>query len=240
MPDLDLILPCYNPQGNWEAEILHALKAIDQQLPEIQINLILVNDGSSPALSTDKIDTLRNQIPHFTFIEGQINKGKGHALRLGMQQSQQPICLFTDVDFPYTAESFCKVYQALASGDCEVAVGVRDNSYYTQTPFSRKVISKLFKTLLKTFFRLKIADTQCGLKGFKQTGKALFLQTTINRYLFDLEFIQLASRKVPKQIRGIPVELKEDVVFSKMNTRIILQEGWSFIRIFLKGIFKKN
>lgn len=234
MPDLDLILPCYNPLGNWEEEILESLKAIDQLSPGIQINIILVNDGSSPTLSPEKIERLTNQIAHFTFIDSQPNKGKGHALRVGIQQSQHQICMFTDIDFPYTAESFYSLYKALLEENCEVAVGIRDNSYYAQTPFSRKLVSKLFKTLLKTFFRLKIADTQCGLKGFKQTGKSLFLQTTINRYLFDLEFIKLASRKVPKQIRGIPVELKEGVVFSKLNTRILLQEGWSFLRIFFK------
>jgi len=240
VPTVDLILPCYNPQEYWVSEILSSVKEIKKRLPDLQLNIILVNDGSTVVLDPAQIEKLRTQLPQFTFIDNAVNKGKGHALRVGIAQSKQTICMFTDVDFPYTPDSFITVYQALTAEDCEVAVGIRDNSYYASTPFARKVISKTFKQMLKTFFRLQVSDTQCGLKGFNLKGKELFLGTTIDRYLFDLEFIQLASRKFPKQIKGVPVILKEGIVFSKLNSKILLQEGLSFLRIFFTSIFKKK
>jgi len=240
VPSIDLILPCYNPQENWEQLILSSLKEINQLSPDLQIHVILVNDGSTPPLNPDCIQTLRDQIPHFTFIDNTINRGKGYVLRDGVAQSEDQICMFTDVDFPYTLDSFIDVYESLLADDCAVAVGIRNTSYYSQTPLARKIISKVFKKLIKTFFRLKVSDTQCGLKGFNAEGRKLFLQTTIDRYLFDLEFIQLASRKFPKQIKGVTVELKEGIVFSKINTKILLQEGGSFMKIFLGSIFRKK
>lgn len=236
--EFDLILPCYNPLENWDDKILASLEEIEQLAEGINIHLILVNDGSTVELAPDKIKRLSNKIARFTFLTNPTNKGKGNALRLGVKQSNNPLCMFTDIDFPYTPESFVKMYHALRTADCGIAVGIREDSYYSKTPYTRKVISKLLKKLIKSFFRLKVADTQCGLKGFNSKGKELFLETTIDRYLFDLEFIQLASKKLPSEIKGIPVELKDDVVFSKINSKIILQEGGSFLKIFFSGIFK--
>ncbi len=238
MTEIDLILPCYNPQENWTSKIVSSLKEIERLSTDLRIHLILVNDGSSPLLDPSKINSLKEQIPRFTYIDNPTNKGKGHALRTGFAQSKNEICIFTDIDFPFTAQSFVNVYNTLTTEDCELAVGVRDYNYYSKIPFGRKVISKLLKQLIKLFFALKLSDTQCGLKGFKPLGKELFLQTTINRYLFDLELIQAASRKIPNQIIGVPIILKEGIVFSKINSKIIVQESFNFLRIFFKSLLK--
>ncbi|MBK7037383.1 MAG: hypothetical protein IPH42_13850 [Bacteroidetes bacterium] len=83
--------------------------------------------------------------------------------------------------------------------------------------------------------RLKISDTQCGLKGFNKKGKDIFLKTTINRYLFDLEFIFLVSRQKEVSMVPVEIELKENIQFSSMRTGILLSEGFNFLKIFFKS-----
>lgn len=144
--------------------------------------------------------------------------------------------IYTDIDFPYTHESFLKIYNALKNENADVAIGIRGEGYYHYLPKARVRISKLFRWFIKKFLHIPTDDTQCGLKGFNQKGKEIFLQTTINRYLFDLEFIFLSARK-KLSIKTVEVELRPDIVLSKMNWKILTQEFGNFLKIFVRSIF---
>jgi hypothetical protein len=86
---------------------------------------------------------------------------------------------------------------------------------------------------------MKITDTQCGIKGFNKLGRAVFLQTTIDRYLFDLEFIFLASQKKELRLKPVEVHLKPNILFRAMDYRILLTEGKNFFKVLLKSFFQK-
>ena len=165
--------------------------------------------------------------------------GKGFALRKGAEAARADFVIYTDVDFPYQEESLLRVFATLQAGQCDVVAGVRDAAYYTNVPPARRRISRLLRWMLRTFLRLQITDTQCGLKGFNRKGKALFLTTTINRFLFDLEFIFLASNDSDIRLCPAEVELKPDIVFSKVNPKVLLNEAFNFMRIFFRGIRKR-
>ena len=81
---------------------------------------------------------------------------------------------------------------------------------------------------------MPITDTQCGLKGFKSEVKPVFLATTINRYLFDLEFIRNAYNIGNYQICAIPITLNPGVHFRPMNYKVLLPEMFNFIKILLR------
>ncbi|MBA9077739.1 glycosyltransferase involved in cell wall biosynthesis [Rufibacter quisquiliarum] len=209
------------------------MQKLQTLLSGIDLHLILVNDGSSRGVQPSDIQHLQKHLPSFTYLSYEVNQGKGFALRTGVAHSTSPLCLYTDIDFPYEETSMARVYQTLAHGNVDIAIGIRDADYYAQVPPSRTKISKLLKRLTRNFLRLPINDTQCGLKGFNQKGRQLFLETQINRYLFDLEFIYLAS-KLAQEVVMVPIEvaLKPEIVFSKMNFKILLQESYSFLKIF--------
>jgi hypothetical protein len=69
-----------------------------------------------------------------------------------------------------------------------------------------------------------------------RAGKEVFMQTTINRYLFDLEFVFLSARK-KLAIKTVEVQLRPEVVLSRMNFTVLSQEFGNFLKIFLKSIF---
>jgi len=127
-----------------------------------------------------------------------------------------------------------RVVQALlAKGG--IAAGNRDTSYYERVPMFRKWLSQLLRWVLRHVLQQPIDDSQCGLKGFDAAGKVIFLQTTIDRFLFDLEFLMLAYHKVP--ITPVQVELRESVVFSKIGWKILVTEGRNFLwLLFRRGL----
>lgn len=234
---LDIILPCYNPLPGWEDKIITAFKDICKRLPSTQIRIILVNDGSTSGITDDQTSKIKNSIHFFNYYSYRENKGKGFALRYGVKNSTAEIIIYTDVDFPYTIESMVEVWENLANGQADVVAGIADKDYYAKVPGTRKFISRCLHFLTRYLLRLKISDTQRGLKGFNSKGKELFLQTTINRYLFDLEFIYLGSRKKNKiNLKPVSVKLRENISFSRMKTGILVHEAFNFLKLFFRSI----
>lgn len=236
---IDIVLPCFNPGKDWVAHIIDGMQALHVKAPHVTWHCILVNDGSARGIGEHEIQSLQQAIPAFTYIHYTQNRGKGYALRQGVARSNAKYTLFTDVDFPYTIDSVLNIYTALSSNHANIAIGVKDASYYAHVPPFRRFISKILRASSGIILRLKVSDTQCGLKGFDAAGRKLFLQTTIDRYLFDLEFVFLASRNKELQLKPVPVQLRDNVVFSSMPMRIILQESRNFLKIFIRSIFTK-
>lgn len=230
---ISIVLPCYNPPEDWAENILNNVALLEKELAQ-PIQVVLVNDGSSNGISGEDIRKLESGINHFKSIAYFPNRGKGYALRQGMQQAGADFYLYTDIDFPYTTGSVLEVVKALGSG-VNIAPGSRDLAYYEQVPFWRSRISKSLRWVMKGIFKLQVSDTQCGLKGFDQKGKERFLETTIDRYLFDLEFLMKASKDKSLTIRPVPVNLREGVTFSKMGWRILLSESRNLMKVILKS-----
>lgn len=198
----------------------------------VDVELIVVNDGSSKNVSHESLTFLEKELSAVTIVSYVQNRGKGYALRQGVAKAKQDLIIYTDIDFPYTEESFLTVLEILKEGN-DVVPGHRGASYYSKTPFIRKIISKTLRWTLKTFLRMPTDDSQCGIKGFNKTGAAIFLDTEIDRFLFDLEFIKLSSRRKAK-IKKAEVTLKPDVVFSKVNFKILARESLNFFKILFR------
>lgn len=231
--DLDIILPCYNPRKNWVQRIASSYNVLQSSFPDKRIRVILVNDGSDSIVKED-LRHLVSSISNSHIISYETNRGKGYALRKGVSESEAPLAIYTDVDFPYEEKSFTVLYQSLLDKETDIATGIRDHSYYNKLPWSRKIISKWLRYLIRYLLRIQITDTQCGLKGFNARGKEIFLSTTIDRYLFDLQFIYLASNTKGITIKPIEVKLKEEIIFSRMNLQVLFHELLNFFSIFFK------
>ena len=216
---------------DWEKVVVASVCSIEKN-GGVDVELIVVNDGSSRNVSHESLIFLEKELSAVTIVSYVQNRGKGYALRQGVAKAKQDLIIYTDIDFPYTEESFLTVLRILKEGN-DVVPGHRGASYYSKTPFIRKVISKTLRWTLKTFLRMPTDDSQCGIKGFNKTGAAIFLATEIDRFLFDLEFIKLSSRRKVK-IKKAEVTLKPDVVFSKVNFKILARESLNFFKILFR------
>ena len=236
---LHVIVPCYNPPAGWEQALADHFTAVSRALGEwvSEVKLIVVNDGSSRHATPHHFAHLKKILPHATVVDYAKNRGKGYALRQGVANADADYYLVTDADFPYTIESMVRVVRVLLTQG-GIAAGNRDTAYYERVPLFRKWLSQLLRWLLRHVLSQPIDDSQCGLKGFDQAGKAIFLQTTIDRFLFDLEFLMLANGKV--SITPVQVELRESVVFSKVGWKILATEGRNFLWLLFRRSIEKG
>lgn len=233
MTSLDIILPAYNPLPGWEEVVIERFLSLERQLKDFQLKLIIVNDGSSKIEESVSVVKLKNSIPGLQWINIAVNKGKGYALRKGVQASESSLIIYTDIDWPYTENSMIGLIKELAL-NADAVIGTRNEDYNRHLPPARKRIFRFLKNINARFLRLKVTDTQAGLKGFKEHLKNVFLSTTINRYLFDLEFIHLLSKNDQITVKAYPVTLRPGITFSKMNKKILLQEGMNFLKVWLR------
>ena len=191
-----------------------------------QPGLIVVNDGSSGEATALNFKRLSELIPEAKVVTYAVNRGKGYALRQGVAASEADLHLVTDADFPYTIGSMRHVVEVLREQG-GIAAGNRDTAYYDRVPVFRRWLSKGLRWLLRNVLRQPVGDSQCGLKAFDNRGKDVFLKTTIDRFLFDLEFLMLANGRVP--VTPVPVELRDGVMFSKVGWKILATEGRNFL-----------
>lgn len=227
-----IVVPAFNPHLGWEQVLVERFLEISKALPTHQFVLYFINDGSSTnSIANNQLEYIQIHIPHAVIINNATNHGKGYVLRQAIAATTESHVIYTDIDLPFSVHSMKQIVENLPMND--VVFGIKKNEYYEQLPLQRKLVSKILQKLIKILFpSLPVSDTQCGLKGMNQKGKAIFLQTKIDRYLFDLEFILYAS-KAKLNLKPIPVSLREGIVFGAMNYKILLQESknlWKILR----------
>lgn len=228
--DLTIVLPMYMPKPGWEKNLKENMQLLDIEFNySVKIQYIIVNDGLENQHLLSLFEVIQESEKNVQFISYKENMGKGYALRTGVAAAAAPIVITTDLDFPYEAKDVKNVYVLLKSGN-EIVTGKRKPEYYTATPFNRKLISKACIAMNKHLLKLSLGDAQSGLKGFNQKGKKVFLQTTINRFLVDTEFLVLAN-KHNLDIAVLELNLKNGIKFSSMGWKVLMAEGKNFCRI---------
>lgn len=225
-----IVLPLYKPAGNWITQIINNINSLNAQLPaDVAVKYIVVHDGPVCKNIAVGFSLISELIGNIEFISYDQNRGKGYALRAGVKVADTPYVLITDFDFPYQHQNLITLMGFLKRGN-DLVIGKRSVSYFKKLPVKRKIISKLYYLLNRTFFNLPLYDTQSGIKGFNATGKEVFLETTIDRFLIDSEFI-LRCHKKRLLIKVIDIELRPNVIFSNFGFSVIKTELKNFLKL---------
>ena len=230
----DLVLPLFNPLPMWKERLSQNINSLIRTYPEIkhQINsIIIVNDGSTKNVSKNDLNILDTMnIPCHIFGYSK-NMGKGFALRHGVMHSNSSYCIYTDIDMPFGIKSIKAILEELKNG-VDIATGYRNKkSYFQEAPFIRRIISKTLMKVNRSILNLPFEDTQAGIKGFNLVGKKLFLNTTINRFLFDLEFMMMAHNTKNIHVSSVEVMPANDLQLSNFKIKVLLQEIINLCRI---------
>ena len=224
---LDILLPLYKPQGDWENNIINAVTNLKKALaPEGEIHLYITNDGAPdsfyPAESLQRISDAADG--KFSFLKYEKNRGKGYSLRHLVSHADGDYMVYTDGDFPFGWEVVAQCFKELIKGS-DVVMGRRDNSYGKALSPFRKCLSGGLKLLNIMLCGLppEIQDTQAGLKGFNRTGRDAFLKTEVDTFVFDTEFILIAHHRGLK-ISPVPAKIRPGLKLSSMGIRVMFRE----------------
>lgn len=195
LPDLSVIIPAYNEAQRIEP----TLRALDAFLAatELTFELVVVDDGSSDD-TVALVQSLAADLPAVRCLPTNPNRGKGHAVRVGMLSARGAVRLMCDADGSIPAEMIPAVVTPVRSGETDVAIGSRyvaGSAFERKQPWYRRAWSRLANRVVQRTLVGGIRDTQCGFKAFSAAAaEAIFTRTLIDGWAFDLEVLALARR----------------------------------------------
>ena len=202
--ELSIVIPAYNE----EERIRGTLERIGEYLAgrDYEAEVIVVSDGSRDR-TADIVREMKTAIPSLLLIELPRNRGKGYAVRAGIDQSGGRYVLFSDADLSTPIEEYERFHPLLARG-VPVVIGSRglpDSRIELHQSWYREGMGKMFNFLVRTLTVSGIRDTQCGFKAFRREviARLISLQR-VERFSFDVEILFLA-RKLGYEIAEVPV-----------------------------------
>lgn len=224
---INVIVPLYAPPAEWRGIAMQKCRQITAQAAEHDWHFHFVNDGSPHISGFEKQEN--DHFLNIYFHSYSQNKGKGFAIRYGLEQSgTADIFMHSDWDFPFGIDILQKSVVLLKNAD--VVVANRGAEYLTHLPPMRQKITSAQRLLNKFLFRLSVPDTQAGFKAFNTEGGAIFRKTRIETFLFDTEFVILAE-KAGLKIVSAEVICREGLMFKNFRIKVLLKELFSVIRL---------
>ena len=211
--DLSVIVPTFNEENNAST----MLENLTRKLNEINLKyeIILVNDGSKDN-TLYVLKQLKNSYSNIKIISYDENKGKGYAVRSGVLESEGKIVMYIDGDLDIFPDIIPGYIEQLKNYDIVIG-SKRVSNADVKDSISRKSLSKVFSIIVKMGMRLKIKDTQVGLKmGDGKQMRRIFKILSINGFAFDVELLTIATL-LKLKIKEMPIELNLTRPFSFIN-----------------------
>jgi dolichyl-phosphate beta-glucosyltransferase len=193
--DLSVIVPAYNE----EARIAPTLAALDAELAGtgVRYEILVVDDGSSDG-TVALVESIARRLPSVHCLATSPNRGKGHAVRVGMLAARGEVRLMCDADGSIPASEIATVVGPVARGEVDIAIGSRyaaGAAVAVSQPLWRRAWSRVVNRVVRRTLTPGIADTQCGFKAFSAAAAvAIFRRAVIDGWSFDLEALALARR----------------------------------------------
>ncbi|MFG2651668.1 glycosyltransferase [Streptomyces sp. NPDC048436] len=197
--DLTVVVPAYNEERRL-GPTLEAIRAyLDDGSKEgvrARWELIVVDDGSTdrtPEIAVEaELSDSRVQL-----VQSDRNRGKGHALRLGVLASRGARVLVTDADLAAPIEELECLDKALTDGHV-AAIGSRagaDATIEERQHRLRELMGRTGNFLIRTVAVPGIRDTQCGFKLFDgDRAREAFAASRLRGWGIDVEILQYFRR----------------------------------------------
>ena len=118
IPKLSVIVPVYN-ERNTLGTIVEKLRAVP-----LPMEIIAVNDCSRDG-SAEILDQLRSSGAIDVVVHHPVNRGKGAALRSGIEHASGDVIVVQDADLEYDPDEFGKLLSPIMEGKADAVFGSR-------------------------------------------------------------------------------------------------------------------
>jgi len=190
MPELSIIIPCYNE----EVVLEESVRQIDRIMEQIgcDYELIFVDDCSQDK-TRDIIARLCQDNPRRYAIFHEHNTGRGGTVIDGLKAASGKYAGFLDIDLEVHARYIPSMLLVLQDG-ADVVTGYR--VYKVQPCFDdvfRDILSVGYRHLVRWLLRLPLRDTETGYKFFRRDAIMPLLKQCQNKgWFWDTEIMALA------------------------------------------------
>jgi len=161
-PLLSVIVPCYNERAT-VAELLRRVREVP-----IDKEIIIVDDQSTDG-SRDVVAKLAAQHPEIRQLVQPVNRGKGAAIRRGIEEARGEIVLIQDADLEYDPEEYPKLIQPIVDGHADAVFGSRFEGHPRRVMLFWHRLGNTFLTFLSNMTtNLDLTDMETCYKVFRR------------------------------------------------------------------------
>ena len=191
--DVSLVIPAYNEEARLAPTLAHCVRYLSASPWSWEI--VVVDDGSTDG-TVALCRRLAADVPGLRVVETRPNRGKGHAVRVGVRAARGAVIVMYDADGSTPVAEVGKLVAPIARGEAAIAIGSRYvDGRRTDQPAWRRVWSRLANFVMQRTLVPGIVDAHCGCKAFTAAAAHdLFGRSTVDGWSFDLEILALAAR----------------------------------------------
>jgi hypothetical protein len=177
-PLISIIVPVFNEAAT-VAGVIARLLEIELPAPR---EIIVVNDGSSDGTRA-VLDGLATT-PRLTIIHAERNRGKGHAIRLGLSRARGTVVAIQDADLELDPAQLAVLVDPIVSGSSSVVYGSRFLSGRPNAPWLSIAANRGLTWLTNAIYGSSLTDMETCYK-IMRSDVARSLELTADR--FDIE-----------------------------------------------------
>jgi glycosyltransferase involved in cell wall biosynthesis len=160
---LSVVIPCYNEVATIE-RILQAVRA--SPWPDKEV--IVVDDGSTDG-TRERLAGDAGKLADRVVLH-EVNRGKGAALRTGIQAATGDIVIIQDADLEYDPQEYPRLVAPIVEGRADVVFGSRfiGAAPHRVLYFWHRMGNGLLTLLSNMFTNLNLTDMETGYKAFRR------------------------------------------------------------------------
>ncbi len=223
---LSVIVPVFN-ERNTVVEIMRRMRAV--ALP-IEREIILVDDGSS-----DGTRQVLEQLADSTVrvVKHGENRGKGAAIRTGLEQVTGDLVLIQDADLEYDPEDWPKLLAPIFRGKATVVYGSRFTGERRNMLFLHWMGNRLLSLITNVLYNTTLSDMETCYKLF---DRRVFDGITIRSDRFDFE-PEITAKILRKGIRIYEVPISYTGREFEEGKKITWRDGFAALYALVKFRF---
>ncbi|MCS6904676.1 MAG: glycosyltransferase family 2 protein [Bacteroidia bacterium] len=191
---LSIVIPAYN-EGKTIHLILDKVKAVSL-LNDIEKEIIIVNDCSKDD-TEEAVLRYKSQNPevNIVYYKHEVNKGKGAAIRTGIQVATGDYIIIQDADLEYDPQEYNLLIKPVLDGFADVVYGSRfSGGKAHRILFFWHTIGNKFLTFISNMFsNLNLSDMETCYKLFR-ADIIKSIQLKENRFGFEPEVTAKIAR----------------------------------------------
>jgi len=234
-PDLSVVLPCYNEEGN----LPELIRRLDEIVDGKSIEIVMVNNGSvdrSAEVFDRELKTVRNP-SQFRVVVIEKNEGYGNGILTGLENARGRILGYSHADLQCDPQNILEAYEVYKKTEADP--NFKDKKFIVKGKrFDRREEEKLFSYNLDRLAGIIMNGPMEDINGQPKLFSKEFYEYHLKQGPRDLTFdVYLMARalKSNRQALTVPVYFAERTAgVSSWNTTI-----WSRIKMvtrFLKTI----
>ncbi len=194
MQVLSVLIPAYNEAATVEAILTKVAEA--KLFPEISLELIIVNDASSDGTEQRVANWISaNPQVRARLVSHSKNRGKGAAIRTGIETATGDFIIVQDADLEYDPNEFTLLLNPILQGHADVVYGSRfmGGKPHRVLFFWHTIGNKFLTFISNMFSNLNLTDMETCYKMFRaEKLKSVSLQE--NRFGFEPEVTAKIAR----------------------------------------------